>query len=38
MPWILVCNPWVSQRFYKTKIIRHLTKWKKIVNCPMIVI
>ena len=26
MPWNLVCDSWVSRTFYKTTIIRQLTK------------
>ena len=29
MPWNLVCDPWVSWSFYKTTIIRLLTKWNE---------
>ena len=42
MPWNLVGDPWVSWRFYKTKIIRQLTKLNEssfnFVNCLMIVV
>ena len=29
MPWNLVCDPWFSWGFYKTTIIRQLTKWNE---------
>ena len=29
MPWNFVCDPWVSWSFYKTTIIRQLTKWNE---------
>ena len=29
MPWNFFCDPWVSWRFYKTTIIRQLTKWNE---------
>ena len=37
MPWNLVCDPWVSWSFYKTTIIRQLTKFH-FANCLMIVV